>query len=322
MNLSFKSISTYNQLSELDNIDYSKINATSSCIFHGKNIDDRGDAIINYFSSKHQITKKNFIQYYQQDDSFLLDETSYKSRIIITKLMDYLVKYDYIIIDSTTLSYVEILIILFTINQFKEKISIDIFYIEPIEYNSRATEIHNISFDLSDDSGDIRYIKPFLLENGLDSTNKKSTTLFAFLGFESNRFENILDNDNEDIKYNEIIPIISVPGFQYGWENISLIKHYELLDDRKLSYVPADNPYAVYKFLKQEVQNSRNEQFVIMPLGTKPNAVGVAIFMVNYKSNHLRGLETKPIATKYDFPIKSQKRTTGIKLIQRYSLSN
>lgn len=44
--------------------------------------------------------------------------------------------------------------------------------------------------------------------------------------------------------------------------------------------------------------------------------------MVNHKNNYQEDTCQKEIATVYDFPLKTKKRTTGIRLIQKYLLHN
>ena len=322
MNLKFKTISTFKSPEEFYETNHFNTGDQEICIFHGESIDERGEVIISYFNAQAQTISNFFIKYLQDDDIFNINEDSVKSRTAIDVLKRTMISFKHIIIDSTTLSYIELVTLLFTISQIEEHIIIEIFYVEPEGYNQTSLDedISTLSFELSDDMGDLTYIKPFLLGLGQDSLNKEKTSLIAFLGFEDNRLENILDNEN--FIFSEVVPILPVPAFKYGWENISLRKHYPLLLNKSLSYVPADNPYAVYKKLYQLIQNIDNKQIIIIPLGTKPNAIGTAIFMVNYKNNYQEDNNQKEVATVYDFPLKTKKRTTGIHLIQKYLLHN
>lgn len=68
----------------------------------------------------------------------------------------------------------------------------------------------------------------------------------------------------------------------------------------------------VFGTINQEIHNLAGT--------TKPNTVASAICMVNYKENYIFGQDSTSLATQFDFPIKSEKRTIGVKEIHHYML--
>jgi len=314
MSIKFNSIDKQPSMNDIEVTD-DKIS-----IFYGNAIDERGTTVLSYFESLNNIEFSNQIFYIQKDDAFCINNEIIKRNKIFNKLKDIINPNNKIVIDSTTLSYMEILTLLYFINSLSVSISVDIFYVQPLDYSKEKKEFDQTNFKLSYDSGRLSYIKPFLLDTPLDNLNENKAAIVVFLGFEDDRLSTILELDEFDDIYDNVYPIVSVPGFEYGWENISLSKHIGLIDKYKLYYAPSDNPYSSYLLLNKMIEEIPNKQIIIMPFGTKPNTVASAICMVNYKENYVFGEDSTSLATQFDFPIKSEKRTIGVKEIHHYLL--
>ena len=290
-------------------------------IFYGNIIDERGSTVLDYFNSLSNIEHNNVIYYTQDDDSFHINKNTIKRKDINNDLGNFLNPKNSIIIDSTTLSYMEILTLLYYINSLKVPVNLDIFYVQPLDYTKEEKKFNQTNFKLSYDSGRLSYIKPFLLNTPLDNLNEDKASIIVFLGFEDDRLNTILELDEFEKLYDNVYPILSVPGFEYGWENISISKHIGLIDKYKLYYTPSDNPYASYLLLERIIEEINSRQIILMPFGTKPNTVATAIFMVNYKEKYSKDNSSQPsVATQFDFPNKSEKRTVGVKEIHHYKL--
>ena len=140
----------------------------------------------------------------------------------------------------------------------------------------------------------------------------ENVDLIAFLGFEKTRLGQIFAQ--EETIYQNFTPVIPLPGFLPGWENRSINNHLKFFSPKysfsDLKYVSANNPYQAYTLLVK-IANSQ-KKFRLAPIGTKPNAIGCAVFLVNYKDENFGVL--------YDFPIKSKKRSNGIGKIHIYNL--
>lgn len=310
MSIVFSKIRKYKKL---DNIDITE----STLLFYGDSLDERGRLIINHLE-KFNCSKIKFV-HDDTLDSFSINEEIVKRHEINMKKM--LVENSLVLIEATTLGYVEIVTLLFLLNNLNFKMKIKIFYAEPEGYTKKENSYFDDVYNLSSEYKNYKYIKPFIFKKPQDSLSQNKASLVTILGFEENRLGRIIEDNDADMKYNEFISIISVPGFIVGWENISLSKHYHLLNNVKsLYYTPADNPYETYKVLNNIVENLNGKKIAIMPIGTKPCTIGTSVFMVNKYEEIKKTKSNLNISTKYDFPIKSTNRTFGISDIYEYEL--
>jgi hypothetical protein len=311
MKLEFMKIKEYSSIDGLEC-------PLNSLFFYGEKIDDRSKEMVNFFTSSCQSCLE--ILYINKTNSFSVNGSNIKFNAFAITILDKIKQHDikYILLESTSLGYTELLIILLYISKVNiENIEITILYAEPLEYTKNMKDtLDSDNYELSEDYHPHKYIKPFLLNIPQDNTSLEVATLVSFIGFEENRLGRVLDKNIYDRNYNEFIYIMPVPGFKFGWENISLSKHYHLMDNYKeMHYAPADDPYETYRILEKIVENNPSKKIVIMPLGTKPCTIGASIFLVNKK------IENKyDIATKFDFPIKSKNRSKGISKIYEYKL--
>ena len=311
MKLEFMKIKEYSSIDKLECI-------SNSLFLYGAKIDDRSEQMVDSFSEKCEFNFK--IIYENKTNTFLVNNSN-KKFIELEKEILKIIEDQSILsvfLEATSLGYTEILQILLYLSSIENKdLEINILYAEPLEYTKKIqNELDSETYELSEDYHPHKYIKPFLLKEPHDFTSSGAATLISFIGFEENRLGRVIEKNNDDNKYNEFIYIMPVPGFKFGWENISLSKHYHLIDNYKeIHYTPADDPYETYRVLQKIVENNPSKKIVIMPLGTKPCTIGASIFLVNKK------LENKiDIATKFDFPIKSKGRSSGISKIYEYRL--
>ncbi len=289
-----------------------------SLLFHGITIDDRSETMVNGFIGKCEYHLEMIYQ--NKTNSFLLNKENKKSNELKDSILSVVIKNDieHIIIEGTSLGYTELLILLLSLVKIDQSsIKVTIVYAEPLEYTkTKQDDLNDDTYELSEDYHPHKYIKPFMLNEPHDFISSEQAILVTFIGFEENRLGRVLEKNNDDNKYNEFIYVIPVPGFKFGWENISLSKHYHLIDNYKeIHYAPADDPYETYRVLEKIVENHPDRKIVIMPLGTKPCTIATSIFLVNKK------IENKyDIATKFDFPIKSKNRSKGISKVYEYIL--
>jgi len=309
MKLEFMKIKEYAAIDDLEC-------TSNSLFFYGNKIDDRSIKMVDFLSL--QCSYSLEVLYENKTNSFIVNGSNIKFNELARYMLEEIKKKNIqnILLESTSLGYTELLIILFNLSKENNSIEIRILYAEPLEYTKKSkNELDSETYELSEDYHPHKYIKPFLLNEPHDFTSSKAATLISFIGFEENRLGRVIEN-NDDNKYNEFIYIMPVPGFKFGWENISLSKHYHLIDNYKeIHYAPADDPYETYRILEKIIENNPSKKIVIMPLGTKPCTIGASIFLVNKK------LENKvDIATKFDFPTKSKGRSKGISKIYEYKL--
>lgn len=287
-------------------------------LFHGEMIDDRGRTIISHFNSRHTMNKQ--IQYFEdqfnisinQDNVHIMSFNDFIARQISSD------KSDSIWIEATTLGFAEILLLLDALAANKISKKIYITYAEPKEYKGKiASSFVHDDFDLTRQFASFRPIPGYTLLSAPSSQEKKAE-LISFLGFERSRLGQILNAD-DGASYKSLHPIIPLPAFKLGWENRSVKTHLEFFQldmCQSLKYVSANNPYQALKALEKIVYSRGDEKFIIAPIGTKPNAIGCAIFLVNTKNN-----ESNRTGVLYDFPTKKPERSQGVGKINIYTLS-
>ncbi|MCB4778678.1 MAG: hypothetical protein LGB53_03490 [Sulfurovum sp.] len=300
----FKNIETYINPDEVSL-------KTNHVAYHGDyTLDDRGRFVESLFDQK-GIKNKVYLKYDEIDFSFQDKEKKFKKNELTEKLLGKY-KYPSIIIDATTLSFAEILYILSDTNKMETIQHVQILYVEPSEYkflNSSVTTYDE--FSLSDKLQQFPPLPGFTINTELEKVE-----LVAFLGFEKQRLGQIFST--EEVIYENFIPIIPLPGFSAGWENRTINNHLKFFDPRyffsEIKYVSANNPYQSLKLLEKIAETGKS--FRVAPIGTKPNAIGCAVFLVN---NEASG-EDSNYGALYDFPVKSKQRSTGIGKIHIYNL--
>ncbi|MGW8168610.1 MAG: hypothetical protein ACWGHH_01205 [Sulfurovaceae bacterium] len=286
-------------------------------LFHGKILDDRSELVKNYFEGAMEIyeIKYNEHEYclhiLNNQEMKNVTNKDIKNKFLQTIPKDINTYY----IDATSLGFAELLLLLHNIHELKNNnIVIKLLYLEPKEYKLKSeNSLYDDEFDLSSKFNDFKKIPPYSVL--IDSSSSSKAELIVTLGFENNRLANIMEDDDGAI-YEKYSPILALPAFVPGWENISLRKHYkELKSFKSIDFSPANNPYETQKVLERICKNSRYGNIVVAPIGTKPHAIGIILLLINEKEKN------KNIGIVYDFPEKQEKRTTGIGNIHLYNLS-
>lgn len=212
-----------------------------------------------------------------------------------------------IVLDATTLEFPEILYLLFAYSTLPDsnRPVCGFFYVEPASYSQRdeaASAVPGNAFALS--SG-FRAKTALPLFNSMLSERNKAH-LVAFLGFEGDRVRRVLDEDDGYL-YKNVTIVFGVPPFQPTWDLHSLLANSRLLDadNTDVAYCGANNPRSAYKLVKsahEAGQSSPNDRLAVAPFGTKPMAIGVALYCLEHDT-------MRPI---FDFPTRKTGRTKGI----------
>lgn len=276
--------------------------------FFSDALDERGTGAIEMLK---EVCKSSFYLKYDDAEFHLqLNETTCK----IAKFIEYIksIKNDTVIVEATTLSFAEIIYIFLATLKNDYISKIQILYIEPNQYKFKSDSITTYDdFDLSEQLKAFPPLPKFTI-----NVEDSPVPLIAFLGFENARVGQIFSADEG--AYNKFMPVIPLPGFSPGWENRTINNHLKFFDTKyffdRLRYVSANNPYQAYSILEEI--SSIYKKFRLAPLGTKPNAIGCAIFLVNQYKNH--SLECGAL---FDYPIKTSKRSVGIGKVHIYNLT-
>lgn len=174
-------------------------------------------------------------------------------------------------------------------------------YNEPAAYQAIPNPRPSEFFDLS---SRIRGIAPIPTFSRLSNPSGKPPVLVPLLGFEGTRFKylvEILQPEGQDI-----IPVVGVPGFKLDFPFHSYRGNGEALSSNRawenVHFSDAACPFSLFETL-EHIQTSRASHFLqISPIGTKPHALGAALFS-------LVNTETELV---YDHPIRKKQRSNGV----------
>ncbi|WJM81638.1 hypothetical protein [Pectobacterium brasiliense] len=220
-----------------------------------------------------------------------------------------------ILLDATSLGFPELLYLLNGLNLTGSNFEITLIYVEPLSYRKEKTDRKEGEFNLSDRNHKFVGLPSFSIDS--QSNPESKATLVTFLGFENSRLGQLLEYD-DGASYNKLLAHFAVPAFKPGWENTSLRRHLKYFNQVSSELVihSGSNPYSINNLLTELYYN--NTKLVISPLGTKPTAVGVCVFLVNnFGKNELK----KQAGAIYDFPQKSKHRSGGIGKVYSYQLN-
>ena len=297
MKLKFIEMKTFAKISD--------VYLEQSLFFHGHDLDDRGEAALELSSSFSLDNIK--LQFDEAKSLMYINDKPFNARIEFIKEIKTIIA-EKAIIEATTLGFAEILLLLNALMENSRIKTIKILYIEPKEYTRKKNKLYNYhDFELTDKFENFKAVPGFTFEQ------KGPVEIVAFLGFERTRLGQLLQST--EIEFNKLTPIIPLPAFVLGWENRTINNHLYYFTPQysfqKLYYAGANNPYQAYLLLNKF--SIPKTPLRIAPIGTKPNAIGCAIFLVNNK-------ESLAIDVIYDYPKKSSDRTYGVGDINLYTL--
>ena len=151
--------------------------------------------------------------------------------------------------------------------------------------------------------------------NGLDYLSScdilpyKDKRYLISIGYESHRLAGFLGSDEIKTEDNKAV-IIGIPPFNVGWENHTIRNNYQILNTHNadIHIAPADDPVRTYLSVFEAHQElSSSENLVLMPIGPKPQALGMIWFAIDKNTGPVA-----EVGIQYDFVQKVQKRTSGI----------
>lgn len=282
-----------------------------SVYFIGEALDDRGQLIHNQLSNVdiHQVFQMSFNV---SDYKIKINNDFYSCREIANTLKSILEPFIEmpIIIDSTTLGFIEILFILRWFSTLPDKEML-VIYIEPAEYKSRTNYMSDYGkheFDLSSHSSGFKAVPGF--SKMVEPSNR--VNLVSILGFERARLGQLLQLD-EGAYIDKVFPVFATPSFKAGWDKHSFYQNVETLQGKSMrpEFVSADSPIDLINTLEKIKSSLDQDLLMLAPFGSKPLSVGAAVFLVNFKDE---------VILKYDHPVKKSGRSNGIGLIHSYKL--
>lgn len=218
-----------------------------------------------------------------------------------------------IVIDATTLDFAEIALLLYAFSFASKKPKVGFVYVEPAEYVRRTHEeaaVNGSAFELST-GFDKRPIPPFVgMLRAQDNVH-----LLAFLGFEGGRLTRVLHEDDGQF-FRKVTVVFGIPPFQATWDLEAFMANSRLLQtsDASVKFCGANNPKAAYEILTKTHEaltaTSICNRLAISPFGTKPMAIGAALYCATQKQARVV----------FDHPRRKKGRTRGVHCVHWYEV--
>lgn len=275
--------------------------------FYGEELDDRGKQAVNLLKERCQKTVQ--LKYMSDDFTIMFDEQEVQIHDLPSKLEEYTKSNS--LLDGTTLGFGEIALLT---RELLNKNELSFLYVEPGKYYRPKSKnlLHKRDFELSGKIGGFKAIPGFSALLTDDIAHK----VVFILGFESARVEKAFE-DHQMINRKGCDLIFGFPAFNAGWEmnsfanHIKLIDHYNLIGDVKFG--AATDPHSTYSIIKK-INEAIDEdvQLFLSPLGTKPMAIGCALFAAEHPET----------AVLYDHPEKKAGRSSDTNIWHLYEVEN
>lgn len=281
-------------------------NIYNTLCFIGTAIDQRGEDLTNALKIGNQVVELDF-----DISNYTLKVDGKQVGIIgLSKYLTELIlksEYNQVLIESTTLGFVEVLLLLKWFAR-SDLMSVNIIYAEPSEYKLRTNYMNDFGkheFDLSTHSEGFKAIPGFAKA----LTQSQKAILISSMGFERSRLGQLLSLD-DGAYIHSVLPIYGTPGFQAGWDKHSFFQNVETLSDKgiKPQFVSANSPLDMLYMLQFIKDSFVDEEITLAPLGTKPLSIASAVFLINNPT----------VTLKYDHPKRKGRRSTGLGKIHLY----
>jgi hypothetical protein len=295
------------QIGDIPNkLSYSRWNIA----FVGIPLDERGEKSIEFLRS--YADKVIPFQYFNKEFEIKLMDDVFDIDDVEEKLTAY--SSENIIIDTTTMSFSEILILCQSFKNLEIK-DITLLYIEPIRYKHKSLGngiLERRGFELSDEISGYEAIPG----HALSLSNDVNQKVVFLCGFESERIDRALEDTK--IVSSNCCSIFGVPAFCPGWEMDSFDNNISVFKDRKITgninFCGATNPLAVFQTL-EAIYNGldKDGQLFIVPIGTKPMSIGASLFLISKPKDK--------VAVLYDHPKKMKGRTIEISNWHLFNIS-
>lgn len=277
--------------------------------FIGNDIDDRTKASTSF--CRNHASNVSIVSYDAINTTIQIDN---HGAVFIDDLSQYLsLNYNLdggVIIDSTSINVAELLVLfqaLYNIGKTK----IDVLYLQPKHYNKTSVlKWERRSFDLSKQfDGYIGIPGQILYLNRHDK-------VVYLCGYESERIERSFEVF--DIDENKTQLLFGAPPYEAGWDMNAYCAHLPIITQKRMNgslyYCGASNPFSVMEKLELIYNGlSGDEKMFLVPVGTKPMAIGACAFKVSKN-------DSKRISVLYDHPHVSKGRSKDIAMWNLYNI--
>lgn len=288
-------------------VDASQMPESSDLVFVGEAVDDRGRCSLELARASGQTTI--IVNY--DPETFLLTLGDRIFRVSDLELVRQEFTGHRVLLDATTLDAVEILVLTRAFLNCEQPRLLSFLYAEPAKYLPCTDEIGmDISFSFADQFRGLKAVPGYANELRADTKGR----LVACIGFEPDRLDRILQDDDGNFIHHTVL-IFGIPAYRTSWEMLALLPHERIIGQNinrcEVKFAGANNPKATFATLEHIVRaiaQNEGERLLVAPIGSKPSAIGVALFACCRDD----------IRLKYDFPIRLHDRTEGVGAIHRY----
>lgn len=277
--------------------------------FIGKLVDERGCRALD-FSQKKTIKQVEVI-FNVKTKSFEFDGKKINSGVF-KQIVGGARK---ILVESTSLGIPELFYLFRMLRNLKQDIYVSVLYVEPVSYlRSHQGDVDDVveSYYLSDEFNTVS------IPGAEGRAGESNCVVLCQFGYEGHRFLKIFEPYNADDW--QKIALFGVPAYQTEWDHISLKNNLSVLDTSAFSgiyFSGANDVSGTYRKIHGIYTpfSQHDMPFIIIPLGTKPQAIAAILFVV---VNHNDLSEPGII---YDHPSKLADRTSGVQQINLYSFT-
>lgn len=217
-----------------------------------------------------------------------------------------------LLIEATSLTYPELLYLFAAATREKVK-AITFLYVEPKGYRRPVDErlCDHRNFNLSQNRR-FRAIPKFMTNLNEIETGQA----VFFLGYEGARLGQALQQEELLQAWKKHV-VFGVPAFESAWEIDAIANNVDHLSTGdQVRYAAASSASAAYRLLTElRTADKEARPILVAPLGTKPHAIGAALFLIEHDSMDQAVLL-------YDHPERSQGRTEEVRRWHLYEVTD
>lgn len=261
------------------------------------NLDARSKAATSFASKYSKVTFK--LRFEFRGSEIFLDQ----EKVTFPRFQNIFKGSESVIIEATSLSFSEILYAFAAATNAQVK-RIRFLYIEPIEYRRGVLDrlSDHRDFVLSQNR---RYHGIHRFLTNLSEVPPGQAVFF--LGYEGARLGQALEQEEVLQRWQKHV-VFGVPAFESGWEIDAIANNIDHLSTGdQVKYAAASSAFAAYHLLTDMRNNDKEgKSILVAPLGTKPHAIGSALFLVEHQENDQAILL-------YDHPERTEGRSRDIR---------
>ena len=287
------------------------LNKNCTLIIAGTPCDeDRTHYISDEFSQKsipmlyldYEESSNNYIITYYENGKPVKRKATFVNLHLVMSSITF-VSFKNVLVDITGLPHTVIMYLMFVLITKIKVAHLFAAYVKPEEYLNRTP---SGKYEL--------YTKTQLPRaiSGMSSRSKEHEIIIPFLGFDGDRFNNVI----EGMSYEEIDPVVGFPSDNPYWQIESLRNCMLSLkntgSEENIRKCKANSIFDACQMLEEIITEKPNRNFVLVPLGTRPHSAACAIVYARHPNN---------VRIIYDFAEEAPIRSKGVRATTIYNLT-